>query len=514
MKPNHLHQQSNPNPSAQHFSQPNPLPSSTPPSFIIIAMPQRIAPPNSSARAATSQVSLALFCLTLLTGFLTAGFSVNAQNRAANGAAMPLSITQAVEYGLQANPTVKNNEVDEQIASLKVKETTGIGLPQVSAGLEVSDFLYIPTSLVPAEFFGGAPGTFAAVQFGVKWNTTASMSASQLLFSNDYLVGLEAARVYRELARKATDATRVEVNGNIRKAYYTTLVNEERAKLLDLNIDRLQNLFTQVEALNKAGFAEKLDVDRLKVNLQNLRTERTKVTSLVQLSYNLLRFQMSMPQDQQIALTDKLENLKLEMPADMADAADTKAPFNYSQRVEYRLLETQRQLNTLDLRRYRGAYLPTLAAFGTWSGSRLNSQFDAFTPGNQWFPTLIIGARLGINLFDGLQRERRIDQARLAVAKNDNTMTSLKQGIDLQIANARTTLINAQRTLTSQKDNVDLATEVVRVTKIKYEKGVGSNIEVLDAETALKEAQNNYIVALSDALIAEVDYQIAQGQLK
>lgn len=418
------------------------------------------------------------------------------------------SIQQTIDFALQNQNDIKNAVVDEEIAMQKVKEVMGMGLPQINSSFDMKYFLEIPTSLIPAEFFGGPPGAFAAVQFGTKYQATAGLDASQLIFSGDYFLGLKASKVYVELSTKAIQRTKIETAATVSKAYYTVLINEERMKLMDANIVRIKKAMDDTKVLNDNGFVEKIDLDRLTVTYNNLLVEQEKVLRLLKLGTYLLKYQMGMDINATLTLTDKLSDVKFDLSSNV-----TVEKFDYSKRVEYNLFETQHKLAGLDLKRNRFSYLPNAFAYGSVSGSAQRNTFTIFETGYQWYPTSLIGAKVTLPIFTGLQRSSKNQQAKLSLQKAENNLEFIKSSIDLERTSSITMLQNASEMLENQKKNIVIAEEVFRLSKLKYEQGVGSNIEMITAETALKESQTNYFNALFDALVAKIDFDKANGVL-
>jgi outer membrane protein len=431
--------------------------------------------------------------------------TVKAQNR--DSASSTLSLTQAVDYAMKNQYSIQNADLDKQIAEAKRREILGLGLPQINGSFDVSDFLDIPTSLIPAEFFGGRPGTYIGVQFGTQYNATAGLNASQLVFDGTFFLAVKAMKSFQEIAQKASVRTRIEVTSAVTKAYYNVLITEDRMQLLDANIERLKKLNTDTKALLKNGFVEQIDLDRITVTYNNLMTEQDKTKRFAVLAYNMLKYQMGMNLKSDLKLTDKLEDIKF------SSDALTNDKFDPSKRIEYSMLLTQQNLNKLELQKNRVGYLPSIFAYGSASESAYRTQFDVFDPGKKWYPTALVGMKLTMPIFDGGQKHFRVVQNKLNILKTDNDMKALSLGLNLEFENSKTLLINASNTLSVQKKNIDLATEVYSVTKKKYDAGVGSNLEVMNAETALKEAQTNYYSALYDALNAKVDFDKASGSL-
>ncbi len=424
------------------------------------------------------------------------------------------SLKQALDYALTNSIQVKNARTDEGSATARIGEIRSAGLPQVAVQGQLTRNIKIQTQFVPANSFvkvdeNGNPipaDIILPLSFGVNYQSIASASVTQLLFDGSYFVGLKAAKTYQELYRKNVTQSKVEVVEAVTKAYYSALVNKERLTLLDANVNRLDSLYRETSAQYQNGFVEKIDADRIEVQFNNTKIEQQKTQRLVVLSEYLLKFQMSLPMTKPIILTERLDNSGIENLE-----VDIDNNFKYDQRIEYATLQTQRELANLDVRNNRSGYLPHLSAFGNFGYNIGRNSFDIFS--NHWYNFSAIGLSLNIPVFDGLQKHYKIQQAKLAYQKTEQSLQLLENNIDLQIQQARIMLQNGVDDLKVQRRNLELAREVARVAKIKYQQGVGSNIEVINAETSYKEAQTNYYGALYDTLIARVDLDKATGKL-
>jgi outer membrane protein TolC len=438
-----------------------------------------------------------------LTLFLCLIIASNAKAQLADTIAH-FSLQEAIDYAQTYHSSIQNAKIDEEIAANTVKQTIGIGLPQVNGNVNFQDFIKVPTSLVPGEIFG-QPGRLLPVQFGVKYQSSFGLELNQLLFDGTYIVGLQASKTYRELSMKSLKRSRIETSVAVTKAYYSVLVSNEQLNLLDANMVRLKKSLDDTKALYKNGFVEKIDVDRLTVLHNNLETERENVIRLLDLNVNLLKFQMGMSVQSKLTLKDSITGLQV---AQTFVVSDTSV---YKNRIEYSLLETQKKLNELDLKRYKSQFLPSLSAFGSTSQNALSNSFG--TMFDRSFPTTLIGFRLSVPIISGGIKLYQVRNAKLEILKTQNNLINLRNGISLEVEQAQTIYRNGLKSLENQNRNMELAQEVLRVTKIKYEQGVGSSIEVTTAETSLKESQNNYINALYDLLINKVNMDKALGKI-
>jgi len=418
------------------------------------------------------------------------------------------SLQGAIDYALKHNATYLNAEADAKYNRYKKNEILGQGLPQVNGSFEVRDNVMLPTQLMPGSFFGGPPGSYFPVKFGVQYSATAGISVSQLIFSSSYIVGLQASKELLNLSQKNIQRSKAETVQNVSKAYYGVLVNKERIKILDLNVERLKTIKDNTTALNQNGFVEKIDLDRIEVSYNNLLTEKEKTARLIELSEALLKFQMGYEINQPITLSDNLDKAT---SADDLQALVLNEKPDVTKRPEFAVLQSQLKLNEYDVKRYRLSYLPTIAAFGQFSSQFQKDKLD-FESKN-WYPFAIIGATVNIGIFDGLQNYWRIQEAKINVLKTQNNFNQLRLSMEMEAQSSMVVYKNALASLQNQKKNIELAKNIFEVTKKKYEQGVGSSLELNTAENDLRQAETNYYNTLYDVIVAKIDYQKATGTL-
>lgn len=437
------------------------------------------------------------------------------------------SLDQCVDYALKNQSKMKNAHYDEELQRQKNNEVIGIAMPQVKVNGQFQYLFIIPKQRAAADAFDfGSSFSFFKIdtpayqaylqqpkrkysefQFGLPLNLSAGVQASQLLFDAGVFVALKARRSLEELAVLNTKRTEEDIRVSVSKAYYNCIIAEKRVNLLDENIKLLTSIENTTRKLHEEGFAEKIDADRLTVQRNNLQIEKQKVDNLIELSYQLLKFQMGMPLGALLRLQDNLSMDQLKSGLELDQVVD------YSRRTEMNLLQTVKRLNGYDYERYQKGYLPSVAAVlsGNYA-TQTQSVSDLFK--YSYFPTGAFVLSASMPLYDGNTRRSKMNQARLNMMKNDNDMDAFKQAVDLESSSARTQLKNSLMALESQQKNIELAQKVYTVAQKKYKEGVGSNIEVIQAETALKDAQTNYFNSLFEAVIAKIDFQKSLGLLK
>jgi outer membrane protein len=437
---------------------------------------------------------------------LLLGLAISTITYAQNTTRHEFTIQQAVDYAYKNNVQVKNALLNIQVQQQTNRDITAAALPTVTGTLSGNDYLQLPVSLLPGEFFGGAPGTFIPVRFGVKYNASATLQLQQLLFDGQVFIGLQARRTSIEFQTKNKEVTEEMIKTNIHKIYYQLVVSKTQIDLLDANISRLSKLEHDTKELYKNGFAEKLDLDKISVQVANLQTEKLKALNSIDLGYMGLKTLLGMPVTDTLVLSDKLSEDQISKDFTLDTA------YNYTDRKDFQYLSLGKKLNEYNIKRYQLSYLPTVSLSGSYTKNAQRNKFDFFGKGD-WFTTSFVGLNIAVPIFDGFGKDARIKKARFELKQTENQIDNLKLNIDNEVAQSRVNFKTAIATMNFQKKNMQLAESVYNQTKKKYEVGTGSNTEITAAQTDLVTAQTNYISALYSAIIARVDYLKAIGKL-
>ena len=416
------------------------------------------------------------------------------------------SVKQAADYGLKNAVQVKNALLDVLIQQQLNRDITSAAYPDIKATGSFNDYLNIPTSLLPGEFFGGAAGTFIPVKFGTKYSATGGVALNQLLFDGQVFVGLQARKTSIDARQKAAEVTQENIKANIYKIYYQLVVSKTQIDLLDANIVRLQKLDHDTREIYKNGFAEKVDVDKLTVQIANLQTEKLKALNSVANGYMGLKVLMGMAIKDSLVLTDTLSDTQIK------ENILESSHYKYNDRKEYQLLELTNKLNTYNIKRYKLSQIPTLSLNANYNKQAQRTAFDFLKKGD-WFTTSYIGLSLNVPMFKGFSTRAKIAKSKLELQQTQNQLEGLKINIDNDVEVAKNNFTTAAATMDYQKQNMALAELVYEQTKKKYEIGTGSATEINMAQVELKTAQTNYISALYDAIIARVDLLKATGKL-
>lgn len=416
------------------------------------------------------------------------------------------TVQQSVDYAMKNSVQVRNALLDIQVQKQTNKEITAAAYPQINANGSFTNYLDIPVSLLPAEIMGGPPGTYFPVAFGTKYNANGGLELNQLLFDGQVFVGLQARASSIRFFERQADVTKERINVNVQKIYYQLVVGAKQKNSIIANIERFEKLLFDTKEIYKNGFAERLDVDKVSVQLNNLRTENIKIQNQLDAGNAGLKFLLNMPQKDSLVLIDSLSEDQLK--ENILDST-----INYIDRKEYKLLEEAVKLNEYNIRRYKLSYLPTVSAFYNYSKNAQRTEFNFLKGSEPWFTTSFVGLRLNVPIFDGFAKRARIGKAKLELQRTRNNIEQLTSSIDRDVADASLKIRSALLTIDNQRQNMQLAESVYSTTKKKFEQGLGSNQEIYNAQTELKVAQTNYYSALYDAIIARIDYLAATGKL-
>jgi outer membrane protein len=432
-------------------------------------------------------------------------FIANAQQKAPSEV-HSFTAQEAVDYALKNAVQVKNALVDIQLQEQQNKQITATALPQINGTVSFVDYLSIPTQLVPAEFAGGTPGTFFPIKFGTKYSGTYGANLQQILFDGQVFVGLQARKAAIKNSVLTSEVTKQQIKANVYKIYYQLAVAKRQIGTIDANIATYEKLLHDTKVIYQNGFAEKLDVDKVQVQLSNLETQKLKAQNQIDAGKEGLKFLMNIPQQDSLFLTDTLSDEEIK-------SGILDADYNYENRKEYQLLENSVDLGKYNVKRYRLSKIPTLTFSANINQNAQRTTFTFFKGSEPWYTTSFMNFTLNIPIFDGGARNANIATARLNLQKMNNNLEQLKSSIDNDVNQARINMKSAILTMDAQKKNIQLAESVYNSTKLKYDQGLGSNQEISTAQADLVTAQNNYYSSIYDAIIAKIDYLTATGKL-
>lgn len=419
--------------------------------------------------------------------------SINAQD------VKKFSLKEAQDYAVMNSFNAKLSQIDIEAANKSVQEAVSIGLPQVTADVTYQDFLELPTSLIPAEFFGGAPGEFAAVKFGTKYNLTAGATVNQLLFDGSYIIGVQGARKYKEKMKQLGEKTEQEVRTDVEQAYLTVLIAMENKKFLDENLSNIDSTLFETEQLYQNGFLEESAVDQLKLLAATMKNNISKADRMIETTKKALKFQMGMSMEDKLEVTDQLETLYGDVNVDALSSTN----FDVTKNIEYQLAETELTLTGYLVKLEKAKYLPSLGAFLNYQQQAQRNQWTFFDNDKDWFPTTVWGVKLSIPIWDSFKTSAKVRQAQLNYMKVEEAKKQTEKGLNLKYQTAKSDFENAYTELQTAKEGLDLAQKIHNKTLVKYNEGISSHLDIMQTENQLLQNQVAYISSLFELMKAK-----------
>ena len=420
-----------------------------------------------------------------------------------------LSLSECIDLAIENNENLKNSILEEKISKALSNEYLSIGFPQINFDGGIKYNHEVPKSLLDiSRFMPGVPeGTEQEVQFGQAYDGRVDLFVNQMIFNGSYFVGLSAAKELVKLSEKMTERNVIDIHESVSKAYYTTLNTKSRVDLVNSNIVRLDALLKQTKSLYENGFVEKLDLDRIQVSFNNLKSEKIKADRLYDLSLAVLKFQIGISVDKKIELIEEFnEELVTAFTFDLNE-------FDYSKRIEYSILQTDKNLKFYELKNNRSQYLPQVYANYNYGYNTSASQSNIFFESDRWKKFGTFGLQVIVPIFDGFLKRSRINQSKFKIEQVENQMLFLERSINLQINQSLAAYQNSKESLKIASENLVLAQDVYFASEKKYAQGVGSNLELIDSNNSLKIAQNQYYNSLYESIISIIDIKKTLGIL-
>lgn len=428
------------------------------------------------------------------------GFTASAQ-------VTTLTLKDALNYALQNKAEAKKSKLQVENSEYKIQEIRSRALPQIYANGNLTYNPIIQTTVIDGAGFG-QPGTTIQAAFGQKWTSTAGVSLTQAIFDQAVFTGLRAAQSTREFYQINDQLTEEQVIERVANNYYSVYVQRERLKLLDSTYVNTTKVHDIVKGQFENGLAKKIDLDRIVVKLSNIDTDRQQVKNQVELQENALKFYMGMPIETQIEIP------KEEFQA--VPAALTEVP-NVENRTEYLLLKKQEELLVYNKKAVEAGYYPTLSLSAGYNYIGQGPHMPWFAKpekGVYWSDFSAIGLNLNIPIFTGFGTRAKVRQADIEIRSIQEDLKDTKLSLDLDYRNAMTQINNNIVTIENQRENMRLAREILSNTKNNYLQGLASLTDLLDAENAHQEAQNNFTRAVLNYKIAEISLIKSKGELK
>ena len=419
-----------------------------------------------------------------------------------------LSLQKCVQMAVENNINVKTSRIENEKSNYKKEETRAALLPKINFSGGFTDNIALPTTVLPGEFLG-QPGKTIAVQMGSQYNTNAVLSISQILYNQTALTALKLTQKSAELSSLNVEKASEEIAFEVAKLYALGQTTAEQSKLINQNIKRTERLRDITKIIVENGVGKQVDLDRVNVNLENLYTQQSNTQVAQEQQLNMIRYMLDLPLEQNIVLTDTA-----------AMALLTNEPIlqsDFSDHVNIRLLESQKELNQLNQKLINKGYLPTLSFSGQVAWQGLRKDFSTYFKSgevNKWYPMSNFSVNISVPVFDGFEKRSKSRQATLDLQKTQEILESTKESFSMNYKNALNNYMNNKDVVRRQKLNLALAEKVYKETTLKYREGMAGMSSLLQDEMSMSSAQGGYLTALYNFKEAELKIMSLNGAIK
>lgn len=431
----------------------------------------------------------------LLNLLVLLSYSTNAQE-----SGMSFSLEEAQKYALENSYMSKSAQLEVDKSNKKVKETIGTGLPQINGTGTYQKYLTEPSSLIPADNFGGSPGEFVEVFFGTNQQMGGNIQVDQLIFDGSYFVGLQAAKVYLELSKNDLAKSDIDVKTQVTQAYGNVLVAERNVEILKDNLKSLEQSLFETEELYKNGFAEEQDKDQISLTLSSVKNSLENAIRMIEISRNQLKFILGIDISNNLQLTDKLPTVTAASNSENFLSKE----FNVQSHIDYKIITTQEKASELLWKQQKSTAVPRLSAFYNLSANAYSNEFD-FLGNKRFFAGQLVGLNLNVPIFSGFSRSNRIQQAEIDYKKVQIAKTQVEQQLQIAASNAKSEYLFALRQYETMNENLVLAESIYDKVKAKYDEGLNSSMELTQANNQLLETQGNFIKSSFELINAKVN---------
>lgn len=418
-----------------------------------------------------------------------------------------LNLKEVLQYALENKAEAKKARLQTENSEYKIQEVRSRALPQISANGSMTYNPILQLNALPGDFFG-SPGTTILAPLGQKWNAVGGVSLTQALFDQSVFTGLKAAKSTREFYQINEQLTEEQVIERVANAYYQVYVQQQKLIVIDNNLKNTNKVKNIIKGQFDNGLAKKIDLDRISVRVNNINSMRQQILNAITLQENALKFYIGMPMENKIIIPKTAFEVT---PQDLMSSADV------TNRTEYLLLKKQEQLLILQKKSFQASYYPTLSLSGNYSYMGQGPEMPLFAKpaaGVYWSDFASIGLNLRVPIFSGFGNRAKVRQADNSLKSIQVDIDDTKLALDLAFENSKKQIENSLITIANQKENAQLAQEVFDNTNNNYTQGLASLTDLLDAENALVEAQNNYTSAILEYKLAEIQFIKSKGELK
>jgi len=415
-----------------------------------------------------------------------------------------VTLKQSIDFAIRNQPQLKQANIDEQINERDIKISLSNWLPQIGTTGQYQHYFQRPAQIAQGSGTGGsgAGQQNLAIAHNV---STLGVQASQVIYNNDVLQASRASKYSRQYYKQNTQGSKIDLVSDVSKAFYDVLLSQRQLDIIKEDIVRLRRSLKDAYSRYQAGVVDKTDYKQATIALNNSLASQKQIQEAINSKTALLKQIMGFNPERQLTLS--YDSARLQGEA----VIDTNQVLNYSNRIEYQLLQTQKNLLNLNVSYYKWGWLPSLSAVGGYSLAYFNDTFSKMY--NDAYPTSFAGLSLSIPIFTGGKRLQNLAKARLQVERSDLDLVNSRNTINTEytqaLANYKSNYYNWQ----TLNENVTLAKDVYKVVDLQYREGVKTYLDVIVSQADLRTAELNYYNALFQLLSSKIDLERAMGTL-
>ena len=422
-------------------------------------------------------------------------FFIKAQTALPDSLLKDVTLQAAIDYAIKHQPKIQQSLIDEQITTATIKSKLADWYPQVNFNYNLQHNFLLQSSVIGGNI----------IKFGVNNTSAGQFTVSQTIFNRDVLLAKRTKDEVQLQTTQATSSNKIDLAVNVSKAFYDVLATTQQIKVATENIVRTERSLQDAANQYKAGIADKIDYKRATISLNNIKAAKRSNEELLKAKTEYLKSLMSYPDA--AVLNIVYDSLAMEREI----VIDTTLVADYKTRVEYKLLETQKNLLQSNVLYNRWSYLPSVAANGAYNLNFQNNDLGKLYVTN--YPNSYAALTLALPIFQGGKRKYNLKTAELQLLRSNQDIISLKNLVNAQYAQALANYKSNLENYLALKDNVAIAKEVYDVIQLQYRSGIKTYLEVITAETDLRASQINYFNALYQVLSSKVDVQKTLGQI-
>jgi len=433
-------------------------------------------------------INLALFVATAL----VASNNVHAQT---------LSLDQCLDNAKANNKAIKISENELRLTEEKQREVKANLLPKITANGDYKYYAELPTQLMPLSVFGGPEGKYKEAQFGVPHNLNGNIQLTMPLYKPELYGGIEASKIAGEVSKLKIEKTEEQIYFDIANYYYNAQIIKSQIKFLDANLANSKKLLKNVTLLHEQLLLQQIDVDKVALQVKQIESKTNILNNKHEQVINGLKLMIGLDLEQSLDVEDEI-------------VKNESIDYTTKSSLDFRMVETkntllQSQLKTLKKTRY----LPSAYLYGSYGTlgygytETPNEFLNFYTMG-------FVGVKVSYPIFNGTVTNKKINQKNIEIENNELQRSLLTDQNTTQVKNARLSKLVAQETINESNLQIELAQKIYNTTLLQQKQDLANLTDVLMADNALRQSQQDYINAVIDYLKADLEIKKLTGNIK